>query len=435
MIRHIYKILAWMTVLCAAMMLCSCSDWFCKDDEKKDSDHVLLLYSAGFNSLSSFLKGDFNDLKSGYVPGKEDGEDVLLVYMHQPESGGKYSVPTSPVLMRLFKDKNDKVVTDTLMVYEKGAISASAGQLGKVLGYIKDTFPAKGYGMIFSSHATGWLPAGYYSNSEKYENGEYTPVRKFSYPGTPVAVPYTAPDYDPSLPLTKSIGQDQVVTGQGRMSYELELADFAKAIPMHMDYILFDACLMGGVEVAYQLRNVCDKVGFSQAEVLAEGFDYTTLTRHLFLEAEPDPAKVCMDYFAYYDAKNGVEQSATVSVIDCKKIEPLAGVCKTLFAEYSESLDGLDPAKVQRFFRSNYHWFYDLESIMVEAGITDAQLQTLRSALNECVIYKAATHSFMGSFAIHTFSGFSMFLPCNGGERLKEFYKTLDWNQATGLVR
>ena len=418
----------WPLFILMAFLFCACSEWLGLD-KKKESDDVLLLYSAGNNSLSSFLKGDFNDLKKGYIPVQEKGGDVLLVYMHLKNSS------SAPALMRLYKNKQDIVVTDTLVVYEKGTVSASARQMGDVLAYVKNNFPAKRYGMIFSSHATGWLPSGYYSNSDDYESGEFVPARRFSISGEPAPVPYKAPEYDPSHPLTKSIGQD-VVQGEGEsLSYEMELGDFAAAIPMYMDYILFDACLMGGIEVAYELRDVCGKMGFSQAEVLAEGLDYTTLTNHLFLNEEPMPERVCEDYFDYYNALTGIENSATISCIDCSRLGRLTDLCCDLFSLYYKQIETLNPSKVQRYYRSYYHWFYDLESILVEAGITDSELAQLHSALDECVLYKAATPAFMNSFQIETFSGFSMFLPSDGGERLKDYYMTLDWNSATGLVR
>ena len=407
------------------ILILSGCDNRCAVEKEREYDDVLLFYAAGNNSLSSFLRGDFNDLKKGYVPADGDGEDVLLAYVHL-----KTSDP-SPALMRLYKNRQGVVVTDTLVVYDKGTVSSSAVQLGNVLGYVKDNFHAKKYGMIFSSHSTGWLPAGYYTHEDEYENGDFPKAGLFSVSGYPQPVPYKEPEYDPSLPLTKSIGQDAV----GAASYEMELAEFASAIPMFMDYILFDTCLMGGIEIAYELRDVCGKIGFSQTEVLAEGYDYTTLTKHLFLNDSPRPEKVCEDFYLYYEALSGIEQSATISCVDCSRLEPLAEVCAKLFESYSASIASLDPKKVQRFYRSNYHWYYDLESILTEAGINVSELQELKDALDECVIYKAATRSFMGAFNITTFSGFSMFLPSDGGERLKEFYKTLEWNIATGLVR
>ena len=83
------------------------------------------------------------------------------------------------------------------------------------------------------------------------------------------------------------------------------------------------------------------------------------------------------------------------------------------------------------------HWFYDLEDILVKAGISSAEHSSLSSALNSCILYKAATEEFLksyGGFAIDTFCGMTMYLPCNGSTLLDNKYKALAWNKATGLV-
>ena len=48
----------------------------------------------------------------------------------------------------------------------------------------------------------------------------------------PMPVPYIEPDFDPSLPMVKSIGQDQVGAIGQRVSYEMDIADFAEPILM-----------------------------------------------------------------------------------------------------------------------------------------------------------------------------------------------------------
>jgi hypothetical protein len=79
-----------------------------------------------------------------------------------------------------------------------------------------------------------------------------------------------------------------------------------------------------------------------------------------------------------------------------------------------------------------------LADIVAKSGATDEELQALNDALEQCVVYKAATPEFMGSFSIETFSGFSMFFPYtkqgNVEFALQQYYKTLKWNIATGLV-
>lgn len=425
------------TAAMAIMIIASGCDILCPDkgcDVDEETRKVLLLYSAGYNSLKSYLLDDINDLKSGWLPGNGCNDDILLVYTHTPLKSGRYDTPSTPYLLRLYKNQEDIAITDTLITYEAGTISASGVQLNNVLTYIKDNFTSGNYGMIFSSHATGYLPAGYYSDPDSYvfnDPGIKSPKSR----RVTVPVPYVEPEHDPSLPMVKSIGQDQTGTSGNYLSYEMELAEFAEAIPMHLDYILFDACLMGGVEVAYELRDKCTYVGFSQAEVLAEGFDYKTLTTHLLQKEVPDPQAVCEDYFIQYDIQSGIYRSATISFIDCTRMDALAETCRNIFNAHRSALAEIDPSKVQRFYRYQKHWFYDLESIAMEAGATEAELAELRSALNECVLYKGHTPEFMIDFPIDVFSGLSMYLPCNGGEELDKYYKTLQWNQATGLVQ
>ena len=413
----------------------------------EDRRKVLLLYSAGYNSLRNYLLEDIEDLKSGWLPKDYPNHDILLVYTHTPKSNSAYGIPTTPYLIRYYEGDDGLPVADTLVTYEAGTRSSTAEQFHNVLTFVKNNFPAGSYGMVFSSHATGYLPSGFYNKPESYE---YIPkksrMKQFGLGidqdqrFTTAPVPYYAPKFDPSLPLTKSIGQDQVGSAGNYVSYEMELADFAEAIPMKFDYILFDACLMGGIEVAYELRNVCDRIGFSQTEVLAEGLNYKTLTEHLLKNTVPNPQAVCEDYFSQYIKQSGVYQSATISLIDCRELEPLAEVCKNIFTNHSSGIKAIRMSNVQQYYRSNYRYFYDLKSIIQEAGATAQEMAELNEALDRCVIYGAFTPKFMDEFRILTYSGFSMYLPRDLNtafyfEELNMYYQTLAWNKATGLVR
>lgn len=404
------------------------------NEEDMKNRNVLLLYSAGYNDLSQFLDSDVDELMSGWLPGNKGADNILLVYKHNTISYKNFSTPNAPDLIRLYKDKKGNVISDTLKTFSPESISSSARMLNEVLTFVKEEFPAKGYGMIFSSHATGYLPSGYYSNPGKYKFDKGLKMMSSGYFMDPAPVPYVEVEHDPSLPMVKSIGQDAIKSDGTTVSYEMDLPDFAEAIPMKLDYLLFDACLMGGIEVAYELKDKCSFIGFSQAEVLAEGLNYRKLTTHLLQNANPDPQAVCEDYFKQYDIETGVYRSATISYIDCSRLEPLAETCRTLFAAHRSTLDKINYNNVQRYYRSDKHWFYDLESIVTESGATEQELQELKNALQECVIYAAHTPEFMLEFEINTFSGFSMYLPRNGGTELDKYYKTLKWNQTTGLV-
>lgn len=402
-------------------------------EENLDTRKVMLLYIAGYNDLKSYLTTNIEDLKTGWIPKNNRSNDVLLVFSHLSKSGSDLQTPTEPVLTRLYTDYSGKVIADTLIRYSTDAVAASATQLRTVLTYIKDNFKAKSYGLIFSSHGSGFLPIGYYDRPGSYVFDESSMM--FS-PGrngreTLTSVPYVERPYDPDRPMVKSIGQSR---HNGR-SYEIEIEDFAKAIPMKLDYILFDACLMGGIEVAYEFVGKCDYMAFSQAEVLAQGFNYKTIASHLLNNKyTSSPEDVCKDYIDYYNSLSGVYRSATVSLVDCNKLEPLAEMCSTLFSKYRNGLDGISPSKVQRFYTGNHPWFYDLQSILTVAGANETEIAELQNLLDDCVLYKGHTPAFLSDFSIKTFSGFSMYLPRNGSAELNKYYKTLKWNQATGLV-
>ena len=402
-------------------------------------NNVLILYSAGYNSLRDYLYGDIQELKEGYAPGLMD-KNVFLIVSHLAKSRGDYSTVTYPQLIRVYQDRLSKaVVFDTLKTYMDGNLLTRKDDMNAVLSDIQQQFKAKHYGMVFSSHASGWVPSGYYNHPSYYDYSSSAPRKSASRTVLPSgAVPYFEPEEFPGAPEVKSLGIcNQIESGES-VSYEMDIQEFAEALPMHFDYILLDACLAGGVEVAYELREKCDLVGFSQAEILADGFNYKNLASRLLEGLTPDPKAVLEDYYRQYAEKtNSDDRAATISLADCTKLEGLASICGTLFEKYRDSIASLDPDTVQRFYRSSRHWFYDLEDILVKAGISSEEKSSLRSALDECIVYKAATDEFLkhyGGFTINAFSGLTMYLPCNGSAYLDAFYKNLAWNEATLLV-
>lgn len=400
--------------------------------ENEDRRKVMLLYIAGFNNLKSYLTKNIEDLKKGWLPGPGRNNDIILVYSHMLGPDNSYLEPSSPTLTRIYTDYSGEIVADTLIIYDKNTISSSADNLKMVLNDVRERFSAQSYGLVFSSHATGYLPTGYYTSP-----GDYVFKEKMMYRygrnerNSLTYAPYVEIEHAPDRPMTKSIGQDYYAG----MSYEIELDDFAKAIPMKLDYILFDACLMGGIEVAYELADKCERIGFSQTEVLAQGFNYTTIATHLLHNKRTaEPEMVCKDYIDYYNSQTGVHRSATISMVDCSKLEPIAEICKELFQKYRNGINTVTPSKVQRYYTGAHKWFYDLESILKESGASQDDMERLKDAIDRCIVYKGHTPSFLGEFDIKTFSGFSMYLPRNGSSQLDLYYKTLKWNKATGLV-
>ena len=382
---------------------------------------VLVLYSAGFNSLCAALEDDVNDMKSGYLPLVGSMSKAVLVYSRRLSETGKYTDRTPSYLIRLSVDGWGKVISDTLKTWPETDEAVSASTMTDVLETVKGLYPHASYGMVFSSHGSGWLPSGYYST------GKITA-------GTAglQAVPYIDPNSDGSMPRVRSIGIDNITS---RNTYEMEIETFAQALPMKFDYIIIDACLMGCIEVAYALKDKCDKLVFSQAEVLEDGLcDYTTLTQRVLRPVVPDLYNLCEDSYRHYKNQDDpIYRSLTISMIDCTRLDGLAESCKSLFSKYRNQISLVNAANVQGYFRSRKHWFYDLTDILRQSGVPEADMADYNKAMSDCVLYNAATDTFI-NFDIRTHCGLSMYLPADGNSELDEFYKTLSWNKASGLV-
>lgn len=390
-------------------------------DVTPEKAQVMILYSAGFNSLCAALEDDVNDIKSGYLPLVGSMSKAVLVYSRRLSETGRYTDRTPSYLIRLSVDGWGKVVSDTLKTWPETDEAVSASTMTDVLETVKGLYPHASYGMVFSSHGSGWLPSGYYST------GKITA-------GTAglQAVPYIDPNSDGSMPRVKSIGIDNITS---RNTYEMEIETFAQALPMKFDYIIIDACLMGCVEVAYALKDKCDKLVFSQAEVLEDGLcDYTTLTQRVLRPAVPDLYNLCEDSYRHYKNQDDpIYRSLTISMIDCTRLDGLAESCKSLFSKYRNQISLVNAANVQGYFRSRKHWFYDLTDILRQSGVPEADMTDYNKAMSDCVLYNAATDTFI-NFDIRTHCGLSMYLPADGNSELDEFYKTLSWNKASGLV-
>ena len=209
-----------------------------------------------------------------------------------------------------------------------------------------------------------------------------------------------------------------------------------------MDYLVLDACFMGGVEVAYELRDKCRFLCFSQTEILADGMNYKTMMSHLLEKKEADVISLGKEFYDYYNKQSGYNRSATISVIDCSKMDPLVEVCKDFFSRHDIDSKNCASGELQPYFRSqyakNHGWFYDLRSIFVAAGADEEELKLLDAALAQSVVYNEATEYFMegyGGFRVKSHCGFSMYLPYPDRTYLNNYYKTIAWNEATGLIK
>ncbi len=362
--------------------------------------NVMIMYSAGFNSLSSPLTVDLEELENNFVPSASSRTDNILLVLSRRKIYDD-STPIAPVLYRIYKDREGTVIKDTLLQWDEKKQATDPSLLQEVLLYAKNEFPAKGYGLVLSSHGSGWIPD---------------------------------PDRATKGASVMSVGQD---SDTGRV-HEMELYEFVDAIPYELDYVLFDACFMACVEVAWALKDVTPMVGFSPTEIMSDGFNYSTLAERLIGSSEPDPLAVCEDYFAQYTDPSQRTPYASITLVDTRKMNPLAEVCRTLFEKYRTSIAALRSTQVQTYFRPGRNpWLdhlFDLRHMLVKAGISAEETAAFDQALSQCILYERHTDYFM-SLPLINVCGLSVFLPSSGNDSLKAFYKEhVAWNTETQLL-
>ena len=157
-------------VLLSGALLAGCA-WLDSDEkDRKSFTNVVILYQAGYypgsNDLTIYLNKNLQAVEEGYIPSKSS-ENVLVLVSH------KTSDPTtSPSIVRMYKKtvhKKTVMQRDTLKYYAEKDLLTEPSTMNDILAYIGEKFPSKHYGLIFSSHGTGWLPQGYYSNPRRVD--------------------------------------------------------------------------------------------------------------------------------------------------------------------------------------------------------------------------------------------------------------------------
>ena len=369
----------------------------CHKTAKREVTSVLI-YLAGNNSLESYGPDCISQIRSGYIPEDKADADVLLVYYHIPDE--------PPTLKKISKTSSGVIKELVLCSYPSDQNSASAATLAKVIADAESICPADRHNLVMWSHSTGFLPTGYY---DKLWYG----------------------DSDLTFARAGRTGERRTFGRDYGSDEEIELTDLAAALPFKYDVIIFDSCLMGGVEVAYELRDKCDYLVVSPTEIMAKGFPYYIMMEELLNNKDKAAAStaIAAEYYDYYNSQHG---GATVIVISTSGLPALAQITSRIVSSHRGEIASLNRKSLQWYDRCREHWTYDLDDIISRVA-TDSEYSAFRSAMTACTVYKAATPTFL-SIQINKYSGYGVYLPYPEYNTLNLFYKTLAWNKATGLV-
>ena len=385
-----------------AQLIVSCKGVSTDPPERPVQKKTVLFYMAANNNLSGNIISNINSIKNSKLP----SEYNLVIYSHL---SGK-----SPALIKVYSDGGEAAV-DTLYKFPSATVSANSATLKNVLNIVKTLCPAEKYGLVLSSHGTGWLPSGFYSNPTGYPAAVASAMR-FGEP-------------DPYANMVKSFGSEAGTDGASLV--EMEITDMAKSIPFKLEFILFDACLMGNIEVLYELKDVTDYFIASPAEVLAAGFPYTDIVGYMY-EDIVNAKGIAEAYYNHYNSQSGSYKSATIGAFKTEGIDAVASAAKVIFDKYRDNIPNLDRANIQRYYRMSKHWFYDFEDFMQILSGGGEEFATLQQALDNITIYKNATEYFL-NVKISKTCGLASYIT-EENSVLTAAYKKLAWNKDVQMI-
>lgn len=289
----------------------------CGDENKNEEPSFCkstIVYMMAENSLSYQTSRDIDEMidASKGIP----DNCCLLVYV---DGSGNMDEESLPRLIRIHNGK-----AETICMFPEHN-SCSGEVFTWVIKKISKDFPSKSYSLVMWSHGTGWVPQPHYT-----------------------------------------IGIDNNINDYSNNGYEMMLPEMRVALEntgQHFEWILFDACFMQCVEVAYELRNLADYIIGSPAEIPTTGAPYDKIVSSFFIEDSRKSAfTIAQGYYDYYKDNKGL----VISVVDTSMIEILAMATSTVIPEIhevgeNEGVQQYGPWSYKSLWRPEY---YDMASIM-----------------------------------------------------------------------
>lgn len=354
---------------------------------------TILAYIAADNSLAPFASLDLAEMKVGMAK-VQDSNVHFLVYIDDGRSP------------RLLELKNEKgAVVETYGSRNSVGVSETQEVFAKVFSNSK--YQADSYGLVYWSHGDGWLPY---------------PLRAG----------------------TRWVGQDEG-NGDNRMNIS-EFVEILKSAP-HFDFILFDACFMQAVEVAYELRDYTDYCIGSPTEIPGPGASYDVVVPAMF-SAEDAAVNVAKAYYEPYAAKynegKGLSNSnwtagASVCALRTDKLVDLARVTKQVLSGVVDNahLRSLIFNYDKRSSLDGAVGYYDMANMMKK--ITDDSAYVIwRQAFDVAVTYWATTSmnysAFADMFSMEGTNGVSCYIPSVSNTVTDKAYRSTEWYTSAGFA-
>lgn len=392
------------------IVLAACSNEIPEQQPAKRSGRTVLAYLISNNkagSLDTYLRDNVIDMYTALGNMKES---CTLLVFYRPYTG---DAPLSkPTLMSFYADgrgniNNVAALTGSELTFDavcriaqkkeytmNSQIATDPAVMEEVFTDMQTVAPSDSYGLILGSHASGWMK------------------------GT-------------SVP-TKAFGDDD--------GYNIDIPDLADVLKNSfsekLDFVLFDACMMGTAEVGYELRETTSYCIASVMETPVYGFPYNQILPYLYSE-NVDYSAVCHEFISFNKTKDAW---GTCAVMDCSQMENLASAVKAKLSEWQDALSSVSMQNVQQYGVNSYKYFsYDVLDFFRElggkSGVAETDLNeaiaSIQTVLNEAVIAKECIpNPSNSSFRVDEtrFCGIGMYIPKEVNDYVPDNISWNNWN-------
>lgn len=395
------------------------------DDVTKQTVLVYMPWSGDtrYDGLYKSLLVNLDSIESAIRKNEGLDDSRVLIFISETANSSRLYELT-------YNEDAYKCSRKTLKEYSGHEYTTAAG-ITTILNDMKSMAPALNYAMMVGCHGTGWTFTDCWDDYPNH--GKQATTSDFGYAAPRMNVNQADPA-NPGFsiegwPLTRFYGS---VTDMSFATDIPTLAEGIEAAGVKFQFIMFDDCYMANVEVAYELRNVTNYLIASTSEVMAIGFPYQTMWASL---AKPTPnySSAVNAFINFY--KKYAWPYGSVAAINCRNIEELASVMKTINEKYTFDESLIDSLQVLDGFHEGM--FYDFGDYASRLCPERALSNRLESALNSVVASKASTDSIYSNLysrpvfvKVNNFSGITISDPSQSPVAQKGIKRT-SWYKAT----
>lgn len=324
---------------------------------------TIIVYMAADNNLSYMAFPNIEEMIRGI---KEDSNVIVFLDFRNYQEKESY-------LLR-FTNSDASEISDHIVKRYDDFTSTDPTKFEETLDEIVKDYPSESYGLILWSHADGWRPR--IRNTRKSFGDDHAMVMNID-------------------ELEKAL--QNVLTKNNLEKF---------------NFLLFDACLMGGVEIISELKEVTEYIVASPAEVPEKGFPYTTTFAALTNDSEPQEVRLenaCRAFMTYYSNLDEEDRTGTIALYKTSYMAPLERKMKEIIQHYDIPSKRVYSSNLQRLsLHEDYFDFMD----MIEQNFTPSECQTIEEILEKLILYKGNTPTlFYDEIVLERYSGITIYVP------------------------